>query len=295
MNYKEYINSKNLIKRLKSEVLLIPEELSLERGNLEWLIYQEEEKLAAIDRIPEPIKNLELTFRGKAVNGTESINAKFISNVASSFAEVINFLTKSIKSNDGSQLIIKDIVRGSFGFEFEALPGLQYELFESNTERSLAMFQDYLNHLINDDDDALDSFLVESNPTLITKLKNFFTVNSKYESWFVSNFSGNKLDTKNKEGIDAIISRISLPPDECEIILNGFFHGCLPSARRFDFIVSEESYSIKISSSIQLDQVEEILQKDNESAKIKVKQISRGGRKPKYLLESFENISYIEL
>ena len=295
MNYKEYMNSKNLIKRLKSEVLLIPEELSLERGNLEWLIYQEEEKLAAIDRIPEPIKNLELTFRGKAVNGTESINAKFISNVASSFAEVINFLTKSIKSNDGSQLIIKDIVRGSFGFEFEALPGLQYELFESNTERSLAMFQDYLNHLINDDDDALDSFLVESNPTLITKLKNFFTVNSKYESWFVSNFSGNKLDTKNKEGIDAIISRISLPPDECEIILNGFFHGCLPSARRFDFIVSEESYSIKISSSIQLDQVEEILQKDNESAKIKVKQISRGGRKPKYLLESFENISYIEL
>ena len=295
MNYKEYMNSKNRIKRLKSEVLLIPEELSLERGNLEWLIYQEEEKLAAIDRIPEPIKNLELTFRGKAVNGTESINAKFISNVASSFAEVINFLTKSIKSNDGSQLIIKDIVRGSFGFEFEALPGLQYELFESNTERSLAMFQDYLNHLINDDDDALDSFLVESNPTLITKLKNFFTVNSKYESWFVSNFSGNKLDTKNKEGIDAIISRISLPPDECEIILNGFFHGCLPSARRFDFIVSEESYSIKISSSIQLDQVEEILQKDNESAKIKVKQISRGGRKPKYLLESFENISYIEL
>ena len=295
MNYKEYINSKNLIKRLKSEVLLIPEELSLERGNLEWLIYQEEEKLAAIDRIPEPIKNLELTFRGKAVNGTESINAKFISNVASSFAEVINFLTKSIKSNDGSQLIIKDIVRGSFGFEFEALPGLQYELFESNTEKSLAMFQEYLNHLINDDDDALDSFLVESNPTLITKLKNFFTVNSKYESWFVSNFSGNKLDTKNKEGIDAIISRISLPPDECEIILNGFFHGCLPSARRFDFIVSEESYSIKISSSIQLDQVEEILQKDNESAKIKVKQISRGGRKPKYLLESFENISYIEL
>lgn len=295
MNYKEYINSKNLIKRLKSEVLLIPEELSLERGNLEWLIYQEEEKLAAIDRIPEPIKNLELTFRGKAVNGTESINAKFISNVASSFAEVINFLTKSIKSNDGSQLIIKDIVRGSFGFEFEALPGLQYELFESNTERSLAMFQDYLNHLINDDDDALDSFLIESNPTLITKLKNFFTVNSKYESWFVSNFSGNKLDTKNKEGIDAIISRISLPPDECEIILNGFFHGCLPSARRFDFIVSEESYSIKISSSIQLDQVEEILLKDNQSAKIKVKQISRGGRKPKYLLESFENISYIEL
>lgn len=295
MNYKEYINSKNLIKRLKSEVRLIPEELSLERGNLEWLIYQEEEKLAKIVQIPEPIKNLELTFRGKAVNGTESINAKFISNVASSFAEVINFLTKSFKNNDGSQLIIKDIVRGSFGFEFESLPGLQYELFESNTEKSLAMFQEYLNHLINDDDDALDSFLVESNPALITKLKNFFTVNSKYESWFASNFSGNKLDTKNKEGIDSIIARISLPPDECEIILDGLFHGCLPSARKFDFIVAEESYSIKISSSIQLDQVEEILQKDNESAKIKVKQISRGGRKPKYLLESFENIIYIEL
>ncbi len=292
MNYKEYINTTQIIQRLRSEIKTIPDELGLERGNLEWLLYQEEEKIDALERIPDPLLSLELTFKGKAVFGTESIDAKFISNASSSFTDIINWLTKSYKKKDGSQLILKDIIRGSFGFEFEARPDLQLELFECNTERSLAKFQEYIGHLLNDSDDELDSFLVDSDIRLITKFKNFFEVNRKHESWFVSDFAGNKLDTKNKESIDSMITKISLPTDENEITLDGYFHGFLPSARKFDFITAADVYSIKLSSLIQEEQAEDILQKDNASAKIKVKQVSRGRRKPKYLLESFENIAY---
>jgi hypothetical protein len=278
---------------LKSEIKTIPEAMFLERGNLEWMIYQEEEKLAALEHTPEPPKTLKLTFRGEAVNGTESINAKFISNVSSSFTDIIAFFNKGFKKNDGSQLIIKDIVRGSFGFEFEAFHGNQLTLLDNNTELSLAKFQEYLEHFLNDSEEELDTFLIDVKPTLISKMTNFLTINSKHESWFVSNFAGKELATKNKEEIDTIISKISIPADENEITLEGSFHGCLLSAMRVDFVTGEETYTIKLASGIQEDQAEAILKNDKCSAKIRLKQVTRGGRKPKYLLENFADISYI--
>lgn len=290
MNYKEYLNSKQLISMLENELQTIPKELFLERGNLEWMIYQEEKKLAALEHIPLPVLTLLLTFKGKAVNGTESINAKFISNVSSSFTDIIGFFNKSFKKIDGSQLIIKDIVRGSFGFEFEALPGNQLTLLDNNTELSLAKFQEYLEHFLNDGDDELDTFLIDVNPTLINKMINFLTINSKHESWFASNFAGKELAIKNKEEIDTIISKISIPADENEITLEGSFHGCLLSAMRVDFVADEETYTIKLASGIQ--EAEAILKNDKSPAKIRLKQVTRGGRKPKYLLESFEDIFY---
>ncbi|MDY0288326.1 MAG: hypothetical protein RBR15_05840 [Sphaerochaeta sp.] len=292
MEYKEYIESKKMIAVLKKELQNIPVEQFLERGNFEWLIFQEEERLRTLDHIPEPPKTLQLIFKGKHVNGTDSINAKFAASVTSVFADIIALLKKGFTVPDGSELIIKSIVRGSFGFEFEALPGDKIVSFENNTERSFSKFQECIEHCLSDTDDDLDTFLIDVKSPVIDKMVKFFKINAKYESWFASDYLGKKISINNPEEIQKIISRISISAIEKEISIEGLFHGCLPSARKIEFISNAMVYSITLGSTIDPVQIEKILAKDSFPAKIKIKQVSRGERKPKYLLENFKDISY---
>ncbi|CAO4149192.1 hypothetical protein LPLAFNJD_LOCUS2883 [Methylorubrum aminovorans] len=92
-----------------------------------------EQQLRELDTVDEPLAAVGLFFAGRPVLGSRGIKADFGTQAISSFQSVVSsrFAAESgpvgqrgrTRHRDRSQLIIKDVVRGSFGFVLEEAAG----------------------------------------------------------------------------------------------------------------------------------------------------------------------------
>lgn len=306
MNNKQYLMLSSEINQLQMLIDEMPEYRVFEKKALEARLKKLEEKLSTLNEEAMSQKAV-ITFKGEPVFGTYGILADFASKASGSFSDAIIAIAASLEDNlaymgriphkKENQLIITNIARGSFGFEFEVprngTDTLMPEL--TSVEKALDAMQGLLNSTLLDDEEQITEIVEEIHPRAVSKVVDFLDTLKSNHAWFAYEFGERKVFFKNISDITKAISILDQDNiKEDEETYSGEFQGILPDARTFEFKAQDgETIKGKIGSEI-IDS--KILAKEYlfKPIRVKFKSTQVGQAKPKYMLKDITNIEFIE-
>ncbi|WP_420396284.1 hypothetical protein [Nioella sp.] len=288
-----------------SEMLeIIPREANIERYGLEQRLETLRKKL---DDLPlECVRpTSKLLFRGEQVDGSHGIRATFGGKVAKSFSDAYSAVVAGVKENlrymgpiparSDHELLIVGTAAGSFGFQLE-LPELEPDLlFEGETleEGALKDILKLMETSATGSDDEIAEIVEKVHPRAVRKVSDFLNLvasSNTVVSLEVGTdfFRYPDVDTLSSSAVRLREENIREYDEEH----TGAFIGVLPKSRNFEFeTASKDVFRGRLSPEIENpNQIVELLQR-LVRAKFSVMQVGQG--RPRYLLESLDDISDI--
>lgn len=254
--------SRSALDLLRSEIGTLEQFLAdltdddvIERLGLEHRLSQARERLAAVEGQPQP-KPLPMTFRGRPVDGSRSIDATFASKAVKAFVEATDTVAASLVEDlkgrgrlpgttDRSLRII-DTARGSFGFELElpppqAIEPTQAGLFPAAPEPidpyadAITTTLKLLDQAATEDEDAISDLVAEVHPRAAAKVRAFAKVLNDHEALFAVAFEGRQVRLDTEAQVRRVVDSLA---DE-DISENNETHagtllGVLPESRAFE-------------------------------------------------------------
>jgi len=304
MNNQEYLMLSSEINQLQTLIDEMPEYRIFEKKALQARQKKLEEKLSKINEEALSQKAV-VTFRGEPVFGSHGILADFASKASGSFTDAVTAIAASLDDNlaykgripnkKENQLIITNIARGSFGFEFEVpRNGIDTLIPESTSiEQALDSLQGLLDSTLLDDEEKITDIVEEIHPRAVSKVVEFLETLKSNHAWFAYEFGERKVFFKNISDIDKAILILDIDNiKEDEEIYSGEFQGILPGRRTFEFLTSNKEIIVgKIGSEIKDPDVlnREYLHK---RITIRLDTTQVGQAKPRYMLKDISNIQY---
>ena len=306
MNNQEYLMLSSEINQLQMLIDEIPKYRVFEKKPLEARLKKLEKELSTVKEEALSQKAV-ITFRGEPVFGSYGILADFASKASGSFTDAVTAIATSlddnlaymgrIPNNKENQLIITNIARGSFGFEFEVpRNGVDTLIPEpTNVEKALGSLQGLLNSTLLDDEEKITDIVEEIHPRAVGKVVEFLDILKSNHAWFAYEFGERKVFFKNISDIDKAISILDKDNiKEGDETYAGEFQGILPGRRTFEFLTSDKKIIVgKIGSEIK---DPDVLNREylHQRITINLNTTQVGQSKPRYMLKDITNIKYIE-
>lgn len=210
-------------------------------------------------------KKAVITFRGKPVNGSKSINADFSAKALEGLTDMVASVTASanhtlhyhgvIPNKNQHTLQITGVAVGSFGFEFALPAAPQDELFDrqkNDTADTLTHIQTLLQYGMTGTDEQISDLIEKIHPRAMSKVAEFLTLMQNQEALFALQFDNITTRIETNEQLLGLIERFSQDNiQEGDETYHGSFIGLLPKTRTFEF--EDDNKSIikgKISSQV---------------------------------------------
>jgi hypothetical protein len=271
----------------------------LERGGLESRLSDVTAELASLATDVGRTAESELVFYGRPVHGTAGIDARFTSAVISAYQDLIakTLAAKSDLRAMGpvpdahlSRLHVTDVIRGSFGFQFQ-------ELTEQASFGETALFEaaEEAAHLIDAagrDDEAFVDVVEGLNPRVHEAMRTFFITIAEAGATFRLS-TAKTISEFTAERLDAAVDRVTIESrEEADQPLPGVFMGVLHASRSFEHkLDSGEVIRGKADPSLELSTLVDWDLKPC-IAHVRVVQWTRAGREHKrYTLRRLESSS----
>lgn len=300
LNYKHLLAEKNSLERMIAEAKN-PNSISIRslKARLQDVI----DEISHID--PSHLtKKAVITFRGRPVDGSKSINADFsakalegltnmVASVAASANHTLNYFG-AIPNKNRHTLKITGIAVGSFGFEL-SLPAPQDDLIDgqkNDTEETITNIQTLLQYGLTGTDEQISDLVETIHPRAINNIRNFLSLMKDQEALFALQLNNTTTRIETNKQLLGLIERFSDENiQEKEETYRGRFIGVLPKTRTFEF--QDDSKHIikgKIGAHVQNPAYinQEYLDKP---VTVSFHTVRVGNAKPKYKLMDIANIS----
>lgn len=207
---------------------------------------------AALNSVPmQPNPKVRLTFRGKPVHGNHGISADFGSLAAGAFSDAYTAIAAGftrglsmrgpIPDQDKYPLVITNIARGSFGFEFE-LHAQQQPLFPEAERAHAAMrkIESLLHMSALGSDDEVAEVVEAVDQRAIKQVHKFLEVLVTHQAWCGLEYDGRTFQYTDYPQIKSSYDRLKDDNIHTQIqSFHGEFQGVLPTGRTFEFVQSD--------------------------------------------------------
>lgn len=226
---------------LESLVSSLDEDSVLERIGLESRLNEVTAELASLSAAATRTAESELVFYGRPVHGSAGIDARFTSTVINAYQDLIakTLAAKSelramgpVPDAHRSRLHVTDVVRGSFGFQFQELADQ-----ESFGETPLFEAAEEAAHLIDAagrDDEAFVDVVAGLNPRVHDAVRSFFTTIADAGATFRLS-TATMMSEFTTERLQAAVDRVTIESrEEADQPLPGVFMGVLHASRSFE-------------------------------------------------------------
>jgi len=290
--YLHLLGERTALARMLAET---PEEDVIDRASLSARLKRVEAALAEVASAPKEPERVRLTFRGQPVVGSYGVFVEFGMKAVHGFAESVTALAASLTGplaasgpipNRGQhQLLITNTAIGSFGFELEAHRTAQSHESDASTvtqalERTLSILRG-----TQGSDEELADAAAEADRRVLDKVRAFLGVLADHEAVCAVVFGETQVSFTDVGQVRTSIARLSQENvrDEPQQ-LTGVLQGVLPSARLFEFRLSDSGQVIRGKISPRVSDPE-ALQRDLHrpvTLQVTVKRV--GGGRPRYLL-----------
>lgn len=234
-------------------------------------------------------------FRGTPVLGTTGIIADFATKAMGAFTDSITAVSASLNSSlplmgpipnrQDHQLMITDIVRGSFGFKIEEHSNELDLDCESSISKAMELTSSLIESSITDDDDQLSEIASEIDNRALVKIRAFMKVVCDSNATFTIKNDNKEINVTSTVQLRKALERLSEDNiRESEETFEVIFKGSIPHRRTFEFVLkgSEEWLHGKIDPS--LDVSDEINRNIHKPASATMHTTKIGHGKTKYRL-----------
>jgi len=292
------------INELRALLATLPEENLIERMSLNSRLSRAQKALNDISTTA-PRHSTRVTFRGTPVEASRGIETKFGTHSAECINDLYTMLaagralstTGPLPNQAKNRLLITNITRGSFGFEFELPPEPeQGELLEVGQAPPLAVMQkltDIFRASAEADDEQLAEVLEEVPQRAIDKVQEFLGFLDSSGAWL--SIEGEGIAGFRYESLEQVKESASrLRQDnrhETRESVEGCLRGVLAESRSFEFKTSPPSGRLikgSISSEIK-DPLSLFKHYLDNPTRADLKVVTVGKAKPRYTLLSVED------
>lgn len=249
----EYLFLASEVRELEELLAAIPAQNVIDRMSLQARLDNAKKALEVLPKGKE-LSKARLTFRGKPVFETHGISADFGAKATEAFSDVFAMFAADLSGNlrpagpipekDKNQLLITGTALGSFGFEFE-LPqrSIQSPLFPELeiSDEAVKKIETLFRLTAEGTDDEIADVISETQPRAIKKLYEFLELLVQQEAWCGLEFGDRFFRYADYEQIKSAANR--LKDDnirETDEKYRGEFQGVLPTARTFEFKLSDQ-------------------------------------------------------
>jgi len=250
MSAKEHDFLRSEVATLEGLLNSLSEDRVIERIGLQERFAEARKRLTALEG-QALAKLLPITFRGKPVEGMESIDAGFASAALKAFVEatdtVAASLTDDLKgrgrlpSTHQRSLRIIDTARGSFGFELELPPAEcgQSTLFDEDEkdpyERAIETTFALIENAAESDEDGMSDLIAEIHPRAAAKVEAFAKVLWDHGAQFAAEWEHKQVALREPADVQRVLEALKAEDmGEREESLPGRLLGILPETRRFE-------------------------------------------------------------
>ena len=244
---------------LKQLIAELGDDDYLERLGLEHRLKEAQERLEEVKSTPQP-SPLVMTFRGKPVEGSKSIEATFAGKALTAFVDATKMVTASlvvenlrdqgpIPITGDRSLRVVDSAVGSFGFELELPPPAptedQMDLAFSAEDDPYAKAIDttlrLLSEAATDDEDAISDLVAETHPRAAAKVCAFASLLADNDALLAVDFGSRRLRFDSPDQVKRVVESLAASDisEEPETYA-GVILGVLPESRRFEARVAEK-------------------------------------------------------
>lgn len=275
-----------------------PESAVIDRASIQARLQTVEERLQRLSsaRRPQPVI---LTFDGPPVVRASGIFADFGTKATSKFVEAITALAASlnqslgrrgvIPNRDEYRLLIRDVVRGSFGFEFEehvgnaALDTQGLTAVEQAVENTRALLQASLGS-----DEELTAAIADSSPRAVANLREFLKIVGDHDAVCQLRFRDKTFAFRDASEVRR--SAMRLEEDNVKTTdhtFRGTFLGVLPIQRSFEFRIEDSGEVLRGRISPELEDPDAINRVLHRVITIEVQSIQVGEGAPRHVLVDY--------
>ncbi len=307
MNHNEFISISSEVRQLEEIITALPPENVIELAGFNYRLKLAKEKLASVQESRLAFR-AKLTFKGTPVFGSHGINADFASKATAMFTDAVSMIAAAIDGNleysgpipdkQKNQLLITGIALGSFGFELEVPQNKssQTNPFPNSTENTLetavSKMQSIFRLSANGTDDDIAEIIEEIHPRAIRKTAEFLDLIKESNAICGLEFKKEYFVFRDIEQLNSSAERLKEENfREAEKTYVGEFQGILPQSRAFEFKETGERGILKGKISYEIPDAD-ILNRDflHKAVSVKFKTIQVGQSRPKFTLESLENL-----
>ena len=273
---------------------------------------QVEEQLESFGGCSPRVVNARLTFRGKPIMGSRGIDAEFGSDAAKLFANAVRTVGASnyaplssrgpVPHGEDYRLLITNMARGSFGFQFEQA-SQQLPLAGESTpvELAIAQFKGILEASVGTDEQLAEA-IIETDQRALGEIRKFLKIVADSDAVCALEFCGDQFKFIDVDQVRRSESRLSEDNiREDDVTLTGYFEGFLPISRRAEFHITQanadflnEAIGTVISGKVESD-VDEAIRDINEILKrvVRVDAHTRrvGDGRPRYVISNCEQLT----
>ena len=302
MRERQFLESE--IAALEDLIKRTPKKKAITRKSLEDRKKEVEQALSAL--VPsyyEPAHG-QLIFGGKPTIKSQGIYADFAACALDKYSRMITYLRSNqttelgscgpIPNRDEYQLMITGTILGSFGFEIEEVPkqaALLSELSPMKAAMEKANLVMELSAAASDEEIA--EAIADTSIRAIEAIRAFLNVMEEYEALFSIELDNNKsIRVDNIEQIKQIRERLkpeNIREGDREIV--GTFQGVLPAGRTFEFWIKENNEVIRGKVGPEIEDASNINRSLGKTMKIKTHTRQVGTSRPRYTLNSYEEIA----
>lgn len=244
------------VERLLEET---PESAIIMRKSWEYRLEELQNQLAAAKEAPQATP-LIITFRGRPVDGTDSIDANFAGLAVSAFVDAANTVTASLlvpnlrdrgplPSSGTRELRITDTAIGSFGFQLvlpPQEPSDQQDVIEDDEGdlhvAAVKTTLQLLDRAARDDEEAISDLVAEVAPRAAGKVRDFAQVLEKHGAVFAATFGTTRVNLETEEQVTRAVNSLSEADiSEKTVTYQGTLVGILPNARQFEIETAEQT------------------------------------------------------
>lgn len=302
-----YRNLVSELATLDSLIAMTPVENVIDRSSLESRKEQVETEIAGYSESQTEGSPAYLVFRGDPVKGDEGIIANFCAEAIDRFHTAVTTVGAGkhhglgergvIPNSDFYQLMVTDIVRGSFGFQIESATQRARlgSVFDPASD-AIDEFKSIIRASTSGDDDLAD-VLADTEIRAVNAVRRFLEVLEKHDAVCSIEFKGDEFRFEDPLQVRRSIQRLRKDNIVEKVInLPGQFIGYLPESRRAEFLADRITGDIedvrpefpggvinaKIDRRVEdTDQINEILNLPTQIT-VRVKRVGKG--KPSFVI-----------
>jgi hypothetical protein len=242
----------------------------------------------------EPM-DMQLTFKGKPVVGSEGILADFGTRAVACFNVLVEKLAASVEEpladrgrvpNRGQHpLLITATARGSFGFVLREHATGQLRIDDdAPTPRAMRQAHRLLRGVLGSDEELADA-AGESDPRALDQLRAFMQTMADADAYCTLTLDGEEVGFPSRDHVKYGLERIkreNLPEKETE--LEGRLLGVLPVHRTFEFELSKDKKIIHGKVPVAFADIDQLNDLLNRTIRIKVLETRVGKGSVRYRL-----------
>ncbi len=283
---------------LKELIADAPADSIITRMSLERRLEEVTDELSEYpDSLSPRLITARLTFSGKPVAVNHGILARFGVDVVKAFEKAIASAGASLSAplaargpvphREACQLLITNVVRGSFGFEVEgASQRASLMSRAAPVESAMEQVKNILEASVKTDDDLADT-IADIDGRAIRDVREFLKIVADNSAVCALEFKGDVFQFRDTDQVRRSEGRLRRDNiHEEDIALAGHFRGFLPTSRRAEFQVEDgEIITGRVDSALEnADEINGIL---NQLVRITVHTKRVGSGRPQYVIRNY--------